>query len=143
MRLIGSLLISVTLTACDALGVPGIVPVECTLIGCDSQVTFELSRGIGRGATYDVEACVDGRCTSARIEVSPDGFGSSGELTIDGDRVVLVLPEGEYAGVHAVSLSLRAEGHDPIEVEAVTEFERLQPNGPRCEPTCWQAMITA
>jgi hypothetical protein len=71
--------------------------------------------------------------------------GLVGSFIIDAetDRVTLRLPEGDYSGMHAVSLTLGGADVEPVEIEAETDFERGQPNGPDCPPICWRAIIRA
>ena len=122
----------------------------CTLIGCESQVVFEVGgvTDIMSGATYEVEACIDGACESATVDIPPAqgqamGAGVGGELMLDPaqDVVVLRLSAGDYSGMHTVSLALTGPDGQRVEVESDTEFERAQPNGPGCEPICWQATV--
>lgn len=136
-------LVLIVLVGCE-LGRAPAEPMACTQIGCESQVIFELSEQIELGGTYRVKACIDATCSEAEIRVPHQGAGTSGDLLIDGeaDRVVLTLPEDDYAGPHTVSLSLEDPDGGRIEVEADVEFERLQPNGAGCEPVCWQATVT-
>ena len=137
------LAIGFMLAACDALDVPPFAPVECTLIGCDSQVVFEMPADLEASRSYDVEACIDQRCESATIKIPPRGVGLVGSFMVDAatDVVTMSLPEGDYGGVHAVSLTLSGADVEPVEIDAETEFERGQPNGPDCPPVCWRAII--
>jgi hypothetical protein len=123
---------------------PEDAPIACTLIGCESQLEFELSADLERGAAYDIEACVDGDCTSETVEIPDSGFVIGGAFTLDADRdtVTVRLIGDDYSGSHTVSLSIAGEGL-AAEVEAETEFERSQPNGPGCEPICWHATVRA
>jgi hypothetical protein len=122
----------------------------CTLIGCESQVVFEVggATDILSGETYEVEACIDGDCTSATVEVPPAqggamGAGLSDSLVVDPqqDLVTVRLSGGDYSGMHTVSLTLTGPDGQRTEIESDTEFERSQPNGPGCEPVCWQATV--
>ena len=139
------LAVSFMTVACGALDVPPFAPVECTLIGCDSQIVFEVPADLEKSQTYDVGVCIDERCETATVVISPNGAGLAGSFHIDAaaDRVTLSLPEGDYSGTHTVSLRLNGAGVEPIEIEAKTEFERGQPNGPGCPPICWRAIIRA
>lgn len=146
MRLVLSVALAALLTGCDALVVPSSDPVMCTLIGCESQVQFELSEDLVPDTTYQVEGCIDGQCTSASIEVlEGGGISAEGSLRLDtiADTAVLILDDGDYDGIHAVSLSIDGPDGLHIEIAAETEFQRSQPNGPGCEPVCWQATIVA
>jgi hypothetical protein len=133
------------IAACDALNVPPFAPVECTLIGCDSLVVFEIPADLEASRTYDVEVCIDQRCESAAVEVPPRGVGLVGSFMVDAatDVLTMSLPEGDYSGVHAVSLTLNGADLEPVQIEVETEFERGQPNGPGCPPICWRAIIRA
>ena len=140
------------LAACLAPPVP-VVPVDppegpplaCTLIGCESQIRFDLSGDLVRGEAYDIEACVDGDCTSETVQIPDSGFVIVGAFTLDADRdtVTLRLVGDDYSGMRTVSLSVVGETGPVAEVERETEFERSQPNGPGCEPVCWQATVRA
>ena len=142
---LASLAFGVILAACLAPPVPDGPPMACTLIGCESQVVFELSRDLSRGTAYEIEACVDGECASETIDVPQSGFGTSGPFTVDAHRIVVTvrLTVDDYSGRHTVSLTLVGPDGQLTEVAADTEFERSQPNGPGCEPVCWQAIVRA
>jgi len=140
----------VMLAACVAPPVPDGPFIACTLIGCESQVVFEVggATDIASGETYEVEACLNGVCESATVEVPPGqgaamGAGVAGALVLDPQRdlVVLTLPGGDYGGMHTVSLTLTGPDGQRTEIESDTEFERSQPNGLGCEPVCWQATV--
>lgn len=120
-------------------------PIACTLIGCESQIEFELGGDLLRGEAYDIEACLDGDCTSETVQVPDSGFVMGGAFTLDAERdtVIVRLIGGDYSGSHTVSLSVSGEGGAVADVETETEFERSQPNGPGCEPVCWQATVRA
>lgn len=141
----------VILAGCVAPVVPDPPGLICTQIGCETQVVFELGAdAIVSGATYEVEACIDGRCESATVAVpraqgGAMGAGVSGSLVLDAqqDAVAFTLGDGDYSGMHEVSLTLVGPDGQRTEVVSDTEFERGQPNGPGCEPICWQATVRA
>jgi hypothetical protein len=142
------LALGIMLAACVAPPVPDGPVMACTLIGCESQVVFEIGTDIVSGTTYEVEACIDGLCESATVAVPPAqgqamGAGVSGSLTLDPqqDLVTFRLSGDDYSGMHAVSLTLAGPDGQLTEMAAETEFERSQPNGPGCEPVCWQALV--
>ena len=152
LQVIALVAFAVLLVSCEALlpitPSPNGDAVACTLIGCDSQVIFELDTDIESGITYDVTACVDGACEEARVEVPPvnDGAVPAGQtdnivISPDDDVVAYVLHGNDFSGSHIVSLSLDAPGLPSVRVEESVEFERSQPNGPRCEPVCWTATV--
>jgi len=124
---------------------PGGEPLACTLIGCESQIEFQLSGDLVRGVAYEIEACVDGDCASETVKVPDSGFVLEGPFTLDADRdtVTVRLLGADYSGTHAVSLSVAGPAGPIAEVETETDFERLEPNGPGCEPVCWHATVLA
>lgn len=145
---LAGLALGVILAACVAPPVPDGPVLACTLIGCESQVVFEVGTDIVSGETYEVEACIDGLCESATVAVPPAqgqamGAGLSGSLMLDPqqDLVTLRLAGADYSGRHTVSLTLAGPDGQLTEMAAETEFERSQPNGPGCEPVCWQAIV--
>ena len=120
-------------------------PLACTLIGCESQIEFQLSGDLERGETYQIEACVDEDCASATIQIPDSGFVLEGPFTLDADRdtVTVRLLGFDYSGTHAVSFSVSGPAGPVAEVETDIDFERLEPNGPGCEPVCWHATVLA
>ena len=151
MGIPASVAIGVILAACVAPPVPAGPVFACTQIGCESQVVFEVGEltDIVSGATYEVEACIDGACQAATVEVPPAqgqamAAGMSGSLFVDpAQDLVSVTLGGDFSGMHTVSLTLVAPDGQRTEIESDTEFQRSQPNGPGCEPTCWQAIVRA
>ena len=144
------------LTGCNVLLVGSASPTPntdmpvCTLIGCESQMVFELDGDLASGASYQVEACIDDRCEEATVDVPPAQAGavpagSAGAFVLDpqNDVVVFLLGEGDFRGTHAVSLSVDDGSGEPVDLEGDVEFEHLQPNGAGCEPICWHATLTA
>ena len=117
---------------------------ECTLIGCESQITFNLPVDLEPGQRYELEACVDGDCNSATLTLSDRGFGTSGPFVIPaaGNAVNVLLLGDDYSGLHQVSLTVIGPGGQVARIaDEAVEFERVQPNGPGCEPVCWQATV--
>jgi hypothetical protein len=124
---------------------PGGEPIACTLIGCESQIEFQLGGDLQRGETYEIETCLDGDCASATIEIPDSGFVLEGAFTLDADRdtVTVRLLGSDYSGARSVSLRVDGPGGPVAEVETEVEFDRMQPNGPGCEPICWHATVRA
>jgi hypothetical protein len=135
------------LLAAVLLGGCGFSPFGCTDAGCESGVQFTLDRDLVTGTEYRVIACVDDRCAEGALEVGPDSDGTDGPLSLvvgtDADTVFYRLDELQLSGTHRVSLTVHAaDGELLVEWEGTAEFERVQPNGPLCEPTCWLAEVT-
>lgn len=120
--------------------------VACTEIGCENAVEFHLAQSLQEDRSYTIEACADSFCRSATVEISTGLIGQRVEgLDVGLDRILLILPEADYAGRHRVSLVLRdAEtGQVQVQTEHDIDFERRQPNGPNCPPVCWFARLVA
>ena len=124
---------------------PGGEPIACRLIGCENRIEFQLSGDLQRGETYRIETCVDEACASATISIPDSGFVLAGPFTIDadGNTVTVRLLGSDYSGAHSVSLHVNGPSGPVAEVETEVEFDRLQPNGPGCEPVCWHATVRA
>ena len=124
---------------------PGGEPIACTLIGCESQIEFQLSGDLQRGETYQIETCVGEDCASATLQIPDSGFVLEGPFTLDADRdtVTVRLLGSDYSGARSVSLHVDGPGGPVAEVETEIEFDRMQPNGPGCEPICWHATVQA
>ncbi|MGH8946071.1 MAG: hypothetical protein ACRDVL_07980 [Acidimicrobiia bacterium] len=138
-------LATVLLQACRGPLPQGTVPpVACTEIGCESTVEFELSDALRQDRSYEIEACADTFCRSVDISTGFTG-GRVQELEVRPDRILLILPDADYAGRHHVSLVLRdAESGEVLaQIDQDVGFERRQPNGPNCPPVCWFAQVAA
>ncbi|MGH8936044.1 MAG: hypothetical protein ACRDXD_07240 [Acidimicrobiia bacterium] len=137
---------AVLLTSCRGPLPENTLPMACTQIGCESTVEFELPDSIREDRSYEIEACADTFCRSETVDI-PRGFTGRqlGELSVELERILLILPEADYAGRHRVSLVVRdAESGEVLaQAEHDVEFERRQPNGPNCPPVCWFARVAA
>ena len=153
-QIASGLITALLLGGCSFLTVGSATPTQdlrvCTLIGCESQVVFELDIDLASGTTYELRACIDDRCEQASVAIPPtDGAavpaGSEGPFVLDpqNDVVAFLIGEGDFPGTHAVSLTLDDGSRNTRGLEGDVEFERLQPNGEGCEPICWQATVTA
>ena len=133
------------LAALVLLGGCGFSPIGCTQAGCESGVRFTLAQDLLAETEYQVVACVDDRCAEGVLEVGPNTDGSDGPLSLaigDTDTVFYSLGQLELNGEHQVALRVQAaDGELLAEWEGLAEFERTQPNGPMCEPTCWLAEV--
>jgi len=135
----------------------------CTEVGCDSQLTIELSKvDITPEATYGIEICIDGDCATATITIDvadpetgriilgrsgPSPGPRSGQILmwVERDSIEYFLPEREYGASASVAFVLRdADGSVLAETEEGTEvpLERSQPNGPECPPICFFGWLT-
>jgi hypothetical protein len=136
------------LVASVLLGGCGFSPFGCTEAGCETGVLFTLERDLVTGTEYRVVACVDDRCAEGALEVGPDSDGTDGALSLVvgtdvADSIFYRLDERRPEGEHRISLTVHAaDGELLVDWEGTAEFERVQPNGPWCEPTCWLAEVT-
>jgi hypothetical protein len=133
--------LGIGLAGCELLG----LPIACTEIGCESAVSFHLDIDLQTGIEYRLEACVDESCATESLNV-PAGSSlghraGQFDVSTEDDRVLFLLPEGEFPGEHRVSL--RVSGPDGVltDHQALVEFQRNQPNGPGCPPVCWFAEV--
>lgn len=122
----------------------------CTEAGCGSQITFQVEYELEAGESYLVEACVDDYCRTQTLEVPEDRDGALPVTEADGfglqterDIIYLALPdERDWGGTRVATLTVRdIEGRVVSELEGDADFERFQPNGPNCPPTCWLAEV--
>jgi len=119
----------------------------CTAAGCASAVAFHVAFDIRREVDYEVEACVDGLCVEAVMNVDGPAAqtgDSVGALTLweDTDRLDLDLGDRDFSGSHEVALTIRdSSGAEVVSWSETVEMQPFQPNGPWCGPTCWAAEI--
>jgi hypothetical protein len=105
---------------------------------------------------FESRMCLDGTCRTARGVLDPhegslgqtvNRFVQSGvEVTAFEDEieVQMNLPTGRYDDVtsHRIVVELTRENQDPLAIDTQTRFERNQPNGAACGPTCWLADLS-
>lgn len=108
----------------------------CTQIGCDSRVLFHVRADLRGDQEYEVRACVDEICRDGAF--GPGLTGPSGlEFSSGEDVVTLILDDGDYAGVHHVTLEIRRDGELIVQGDEEISLTSSQPNGAFCPPTCW------
>jgi hypothetical protein len=130
-----------TFAACGN-GEPGTITMPgdaraCTLIGCQSGVFWRFEAAVSadwpRPLTF--EACIDDHCETS--EVSADQVVATYRARVglyDGiDREAEHVATVRVVGPAGVVLLQR---------EDVVVLSSIQPNGPDCPPTCWQATIS-
>lgn len=105
----------------------------CTEIGCNDQVLIRplspsgtLITSVQGVVTADGEAltvnCVSGGTSSAKVLCLPDGVAIQGQPT----SLKIALSSGDLASAAP---------------EVTPSYQKVQPNGPKCEPTCMQASV--
>lgn len=103
----------------------------CTAVGCGSTVSLDPA-GIGAevGAEpLSVRWCVNGSCT--------DFDGRPGEIVLNGP-----VPGEAETSVAQVSILVERDGAVLIDDERTIALTRTMPNGPECDPVCWNAALT-
>lgn len=120
---------------------------NCTLIGCESGVSFDLDEPLPPGQEFHVSACVGDVCREMSGTVPERGCTTQSDLMVCGPQsggtdVHLTLPSGTYDQVYEVHLDLTTgSGETLAEANGSVDFQRSQPNGPNCGPICWSASV--
>ncbi len=103
----------------------------CTEIGCQSGVFLTAGAYIASHASVQrVRVCALGRCRSTR----------RGEPTVIGQP--LVLPVAAERPIAVTVTAFDRRGRVVLRRRLVARLRRGQPNGPNCEPVCFQLEIT-
>jgi hypothetical protein len=117
--------LSAALLLTAACGGPG---VSCTLIGAESGVTFEVdSWNATHPTAAQAKACVESVCRTVSIS-----------------RPMLLFVADQVDGPRNVRVALTmwdARQHVLFRAQALVPLTKYQPNGPKCEPTAWQAVV--
>ncbi len=105
----------------------------CTTEDCANAIHFRPQVDLERNVAYDVEACLDGDCNRATLNVDgpltqTGAMGGSLTLWEDDDRVELAVDNGDFSGMHDVSFSIRdASGTVIAEFNDSIELTRSEP----------------
>lgn len=122
---------------------------NCTLIGCESGVNFDLTDPLEPGQEFHASACVGDICREASGTVPERGCTTESDLAVCGPQsggtdVHLSLPSGTYDETYDVRFELiSGSGETLAEADVSVDFQRSQPNGPNCGPVCWGASVPA
>jgi hypothetical protein len=166
MRLLGLIAASACLACADeergpqrSPGNPLTPPLACTQIGCDDGLQVELRPDSGwpageyrfRIQTNEVKVTCRGSLPLPSCVGSSDP-GAQENVRCDVEGVVQIVESGCAlpAGAHSfpgiwfdprlrptrVEISITRNGQLVADTEIVPSFERVQPNGPACPPTC-------
>jgi hypothetical protein len=121
----GALALVAALTGCTA------TPHGCTAIGADPGVTVTLA-GNGWTGPLTIEVCIAENCSS------------SAAITRTAEAVLVRNTGLTSTGPTEVVTTVRRQ--DGTLLAPATRFtvspKEFQPNGPRCEPTVWDAAVT-
>jgi hypothetical protein len=124
-----------------ALALTGCASQSCTLIGCDSAISVDVSAVQGLGATQSgrIRVCL-GTTPTCVLALAPKGQAI----------VEVVFPTGTIPGPGievdkpvAVTVSVMNPGTVLVEDTVDTTFTRLAPNGEACGPVCYRARVVA
>ena len=117
-------LITTAITLSAVMGCDGSTSPDCTLVGCTSGLWISVEYP----ATADFTVAVS----------DPDGATLTGTCSVKA---------GDPCGVRfedfrpeQLTVSVTGAGQE-VSVSLAPTYEILQPNGPECEPTCWNATI--
>jgi hypothetical protein len=120
------MVVLVGLPACDS----GTKQTACTLIGCTSGVTVDIAPFVRPDrAVSRASICIDGHCEQQDL--------SNGNL-------MLVSTTTRIAREVVVTVRIELQSADGrvLATDAIrTRLHKVQPNGPRCEPTCFSASL--
>lgn len=121
----GALALVAVLTGCSAF-----TPTGCRLVGAESGVTVTVAGAPPQ--PFTVEVCVADRCSS-----SPSLQSTTDPVFVQNAGLVSSRPT-------VIVVTVRASDNTiviPAQRATVTP-QKLQPNGPDCEPTVWVAEVT-
>lgn len=102
-------------------------PPVCHLVGCDSEIAVVFHE-IGRPRGQSMRLCVDDACRRAVLRPGAEAM-------------VRVPCAGEPGTSHVVASVISATDKVIARDELNVERHRVEPNGPECGPTCWQASL--
>jgi hypothetical protein len=125
------LLLPLALLLCAACGGAGEeedppAAVACTMIGCESGVTVQLSSL--PAVPFSVELTPAGGAATLKECVASDACGT----------------ELFFSGVSADSVTIKVtSGAGESVTRARAEYATTRPNGPQCDPECRQARVAA
>ncbi len=140
---------------------------SCTLVGCDDVVLVRFRDLLALHANalpLTAEVSMDGQTTTAEIALGApgaEGCVHSEEGTaccvldpsgsefdcwpeVNGDlRLMLHVTQGVFdEALHDVSATVRGnDGAVLLDAQSTAELHMHQPNGPMCEPTCFQGGV--
>jgi len=125
-------LLVLVMAACTSTTSPDAAHKSCTAIGAYSGVDVRLEPGLLPPASKSavVTACVDGACVT-------------NTYTAPFDSTFFFPMSSVVSGKVTVSVTLTADDHRLFAGTSKVQTVKFQPNGPGCDPTVWQARVTA
>lgn len=129
----------------------------CTGMGCTTGIFMDIGAGEFRqGDQATVELCLDETCARAAGPLSAThGLDGKAQAFGKGSYFHVWLQDGVVtAELHIgsdrfndnrprrLTFSATGEGgQEPVEHDQDVRMQRVQPNGPACEPVCWFASV--
>lgn len=107
----------------------------CTAAGCTSGISVDLAADSARFAGATARLCVHDRCNSRELSTAT-GFVAWVLLGPDNTAPDPAFPTDAPLPVHLV---VTRDGQTLVDRTDQVTLAPDQPNGERCEPTCWRA----
>jgi hypothetical protein len=137
----------------DGSGNPLAPPVACTLIGCEDGLNVELRPESGWPAgEYRFQIRADDVAVTCRGSLPLPSCAESPSVTCDTEGLVQIVESGcalppdshAFPGLRfdpklrpqKVEIAITQDGRRVGRSDFVPSFQRVQPNGPGCPPTC-------
>jgi len=129
---------------------------KCTLIGCQSgaNVSLVLTPALASDLKAVIKACKADRCSTANIPLPNQVCQFQGPqqvdlCVIDSEQgspllrmMIVAATDVKDGDVYSVEVSDPTGGTmDSVMVKKSVTYQELQPNGPGCGPTCYQATL--
>lgn len=145
--LLASLVLSIASASCS-----GDSPQVCTQIGCTDGMTIQLEPPLRASGAYEVEVSLDGRVVTCTGTLPFPECGTPG-TSCDSEDVALTasgcalapsaheIPELSIfsSNITTIDVTLRRNDNAMGGARLTPTWTTVQPNGPRCGPTCTQA----
>lgn len=121
--------------SCDGLGT------ACTEIGCDDGITLTVTSASGLTAgVYSISIAISGQGESASCTVTVNSAAQVTDTTCDlVDNTASSFTVVLHTAPETLTLTLDRDGTELGKQDFMPAYKAFQPNGPDCEPTCFQA----
>jgi hypothetical protein len=109
----------------------------CSLVGGSDGVEVRFDQvTLPRAAALVLRGCVDGRCHTAIYHgLNPDSVAQHG--------LFVEVPHMPVDSSAEISIRLTANSHQLFAGSTTAHTQKVQPNGPDCDPTVWHARVIA
>lgn len=115
----------------------GALQQSCSAVGCTSVVSIDVSPQSQQFEGATARLCVQDRCESRELSTQT-GFAVGVRLGVDNTG-----PDAEFStdAPLPVHLVITKDGSTLLDRTDQVTLTRVQPNGERCDPTCWWANL--